>query len=138
MLGVIGVSPGGGVVDGGGEGFPVDGDGHGDRPRDTPSQAVGARAVEAVGGIAVCLARLAGDGLAATVALRLVVQVGVLGRLSAALHGHRDVGLGGSARRDRRGSLLTGAVYTRRQCWEEKGQKDHSVKPEPRQNRKFQ
>lgn len=124
MLGVIGVSPGGGVVDSGGEGFPVGGDGHGDRPRDTPSQAVGAHAVEAVGGIAVCLARLAGDGLAAAVTLRLVIQVGVLGRLSAALHRHRDVGLGGGARRYRWWALLTGAAYTPRECWE-RGRKCH-------------
>lgn len=67
------------MVDGGGDGFPGGGDGYGDGPRDTPSQAVGACAVEAVGGVAVGLAGLTGNGLAAAITLRLVVQVGFLG-----------------------------------------------------------
>lgn len=98
-----------GSVDGGrGEGLPGDGDRGGDdvrRTGDAPSQAVGAGAVQAVGGVAVGVARLAVDLRAAV----LLVQVVVLGRLGAALHRHRDVGLGGGARRHgRRGNLLTG------------------------------
>jgi len=68
-------------------------------------QAVGAGAVQAVGGVAVGVARLAVDLRPAV----LLVQVVVLGRLGAALHRHRDVRLGGRARRHRRrGGLPTG------------------------------
>ena len=81
----------------------VAGGGHGRRGPVALGQAAGPRAVEAVGRVAA--ARLA-VGLALAV---LVVQVGVLRRLGAALHRHRDVGLGGGAGgHGGRGGLLTG------------------------------
>lgn len=87
-----------GSVGGGREnGLPWSGDRGGDdvrRARDAPGQAVGAGAVQAVGGVAVGVARLTVDLRAAV----LLIQVVVLGRLGAALHRHRDVGLGGGAR----------------------------------------
>lgn len=98
----------GSVGGGRGDGVSGSGDRGGDdvrRTGDAPGQAVGAGAVQAVGGVAVCVARLAVD-LGAAV---LLIQVVVLGRLGAALHCHRDVGLGGGAWRHRRGgNLLTG------------------------------
>lgn len=82
----------GSVGGGGGDWLSRDGNGSGDdvwRAPDTPGQAVCTRAVEAVRGVAVGVARLAVD-------LRppvLLVQVVVLGRLCAALHCNRLVGL---------------------------------------------
>lgn len=96
------------VTSGGGDWVSGDGDGSVEdvwRAGNTPGQAVGTGAVEAVRGVAVSVARLAGD-------LRppvLLVQVVVLGRLCAALHRHRDVGLGGcTGGHWWRGDLLTG------------------------------
>lgn len=86
----------GSVGGGWGNGIPGSGDRGGDdvrRTGDAPGQAVGAGAVQAVGGVAVGVARLAVDLRAAV----LLIQVAVLGRLGAALHGHGDVGLGGGA-----------------------------------------
>lgn len=76
------------------------------------SQAARTDATEAVAGVAA--ARLA-VGFAAAV---LLVQVGVLGRLGAALQRHRDEGLGCGAGRHRRGSLPI--AY----CSQEGGNKD--------------
>lgn len=98
-------SVGGGWADG----IPRGGDRGGDdvrRTGDAPGQAVGTGAVQAVGGVAVGVARLAVDVGAAV----LLIQVVVLGRLGAALHRHRDVGLGGGAWRHWRG----GNLFTRR------------------------
>lgn len=75
------------------------------KSRNTPGQTVGTGAIEAVGGVAVGVARLAVDFGPAV----LLVQVVVLRRLGAALHGHRDEGLGGRTRRHGwRSSLFTG------------------------------
>lgn len=92
------------VVGRAGGGRGVAGGGHGRRGAAVAlGQAAGPRAVEAVRRVAA--ARLA-VGLALAV---LAVQVGVLRRLGAALHRHRDVGLGGGAGgHGGRGRLLTG------------------------------
>lgn len=79
-----------------------DGDGHGDvgyQGERTFGQAACPRA-----GGAVC--RVAASRLA--VGLAALLQVGVLRRLRAALHRHRDIRLGGGARRDRGRSLGAG------------------------------
>ena len=92
--------------DGGGERGHEGGDGHGGRDggrgrgQGALSQSAGADATEAVGGVAA-------SGLAVGVAgVLLLLQVGVLGRLGAALQRDGDQRLAGGARGDR-GSLPT-------------------------------